>query len=40
MIHYKKFFEIVTDPMFDGDPPVDLTDQDQKDIIAFLRLLR
>ena len=40
MVHYKKFFEIVTDPMFDGDPAIDLTDQDQQDIIAFLRLLR
>jgi cytochrome c peroxidase len=40
MVHYKKFFEIVTDPRFDGDPPIDLTEQDQKDIIAFLRLLR
>jgi cytochrome c peroxidase len=40
MVHYKKFFEIVTDPMFDGDPAIDLTEQDQQDIIAFLRLLR
>ena len=40
MVHYKKFFEIVTDPRFDGDPAVDLTEQDQKDIIAFLRLLQ
>jgi cytochrome c peroxidase len=40
MLHYKKFFAIVTDPAIDGDPPIDLTEQDQKDIIAFLELLR
>jgi cytochrome c peroxidase len=40
LLHYKKFFAIVTDPGVDGDPAVDLTDQDQQDIIAFLRLLR
>ena len=40
MLHYKKFFAAVTDPLVDGDPAIDLTDQDQKDIIAFLKLLR
>jgi len=40
MLHYKKFFAAVTDPVIDGDPAIDLTDQDQQDIIAFLRLLR
>jgi len=40
MIHYKKFFATVTDPAFDGDPAIDLTDQDQQDIIAFMKLLR
>jgi cytochrome c peroxidase len=40
MTHYKKFFAIVTDPKVDGDPAIDLTDQDQKDIIAFMKLLR
>ena len=40
MLHYKKFFAAVTDPVVDGDPAIDLTDQDQKDIIAFLKLLR
>ena len=40
MLHYKRFFAIVTDPAVDGDPAIDLTDQDQQDIIAFMRLLR
>jgi cytochrome c1 len=30
----------VTDPSVDGDPPVILTEQDQADIIAFLKLLK
>jgi len=30
----------VTDPMIDGDPAIDLTEQDQQDIIAFMKLLR
>ncbi len=30
---------IVTDPSIDGDPPLILTEQDQVDIIAFLKLL-
>jgi cytochrome c peroxidase len=38
--HYEQFFRIVTDPSIDGDPPVILTEQDQADIIAFLKLLR
>jgi cytochrome c peroxidase len=40
LLHYKTFFAIVTGPAVDGDPAIDLTDQDQKDIIAFLKLLR
>ena len=40
MLHYKKFFAIVTDPMIDGDPAIDLTEQNQQDIIAFMKLLR
>jgi cytochrome c peroxidase len=40
MLHYKKFFAVVTAPVVDGDEAVDLTEQDQKDIIAFLELLR
>jgi len=31
---------IVSDPSVDGDPAIDLTNQDQKDIIAFMKLLR
>lgn len=38
--HYARFLAIVTDPGIDGDPPVDLTEQDQRDIVAFLKLLR
>ena len=38
--HYKIFFEIITAPFIDGNPPVILTEQDQADIIAFLKLLR
>jgi cytochrome c peroxidase len=39
--HYRTFFAIVTDPDGPGpEPPlIDLTDRDQKDIIAFLKLL-
>jgi hypothetical protein len=40
LLHYKKFFAIVTDPKVDGDPAIELTEQDQKDIIAFMKLLR
>jgi cytochrome c peroxidase len=39
MRHYKEFFAFVTDPRFDGDPAIDLTDQDQQDIVAFMKLL-
>lgn len=38
--HYAQFFAIVTDPSTNGDPPLILTEQDQADIIAFLKLLR
>ena len=38
--HYVTFFLIATDPAFDGDPPKILTEQDQADIVAFLKLLR
>jgi cytochrome c peroxidase len=38
--HYVTFFLIATDPSFDGDPPKVLTEQDQADIVAFLKLLR
>jgi cytochrome c peroxidase len=38
--HYKTFFEIATGPDFDGDPPIVLTEEDQADIVAFLKLLR
>jgi cytochrome c peroxidase len=39
--HYARFFEIVTDPDDDGpEPPgIVLTDQDQSDIVAYLKLL-
>ena len=40
MVHYKKFFARVTDPAIDRDPAVELTDQEQKDIIAFMKLLK
>ena len=33
--HYKQFFELATGPDFDGDPAIELTEQDQTDIIAF-----
>ena len=38
--HYARFFETVTGPKFDGNPPVRLTEQDQADVVAFLKLLR
>jgi len=38
--HYAVFFSIITDPAFDGNPPVILTEEDQADIIAFLKLLK
>jgi hypothetical protein len=38
--HSARFFAVVTDPAIDGDPAIDLTEQDQQDIIAFMKLLR
>jgi cytochrome c peroxidase len=38
--HYAEFFKIVTDPARDGDPPIIVTEEDQADIVAFLKLLR
>ena len=40
MKHYAKFFAIVTSPAADGDPAVDLTEEDQADIVAYLKLLQ
>jgi cytochrome c peroxidase len=40
MRHYVQFFAIATDPSFDGNPTVVLTEQDQADIVAFMKLLR
>jgi cytochrome c peroxidase len=39
--HYRQFFLIVTDPDGPGPaaPLVDLTDQDKKDLVAFMKLL-
>ena len=39
--HYRTFFALVTDPDGPGPAPplIDLSEQDQKDIIAFLKLL-
>lgn len=41
LLHYRLFFAIVTDVDGPGpEPPlVDLSDQDQQDIVAFLKLL-
>ena len=39
LTHYQKFFTIVTNPGVDGDPAIDLTEQDQADIVAYLKLL-
>jgi cytochrome c peroxidase len=38
--HYARFFALVTDPSVDGNPPVILTERDQADIVAFLKLLQ
>ena len=38
MRHYQAFF--VTNPSFDGDSPINLTQQDMSDIIAFMNLLK
>ncbi len=40
MRHYAQFFAFVTDPSIDGTPPLVLTEQDQRDAIAFLKLLK
>ena len=40
MRHYTQFFAVITDPSIDGTPPLILTEQDQRDIIAFLKLLK
>jgi cytochrome c peroxidase len=37
--HYRKFFTIISNPAVDGDPAIDLTEQDQADILAYLKLL-
>jgi cytochrome c peroxidase len=40
MRHYALFFQIVTAPRTDGDPPpLILSDQDQADVVAFMKLL-
>ncbi|HEY7290041.1 MAG TPA: hypothetical protein VH583_09415 [Vicinamibacterales bacterium] len=38
--HYAKFFAIISTPPAGGVPGIVLTDQDQADIVAFLKLLR
>jgi cytochrome c peroxidase len=38
--HYKTFFEIISNPGADGDPTIELTDEDQADIVAYLKLLK
>jgi cytochrome c peroxidase len=38
--HYAKFFEIISNPGADGDPTIELTAEDQADIVAYLKLLR
>jgi hypothetical protein len=40
MKHYAKFFAIISTPPTGGPPLIDVTAQDQADIIAFLKLLR
>jgi cytochrome c peroxidase len=40
MKHYAKFFAIISTPPNGGPPLIDVTAQDQADIIAFLKLLR
>jgi cytochrome c peroxidase len=37
--HYQKFLAIITNPGVDGDPAIELTEQDQADIVAYLKLL-
>ena len=38
--HYAKFFAIISTPPAGGPPGIDLTAQDQADMVAFLKLLR
>jgi hypothetical protein len=38
--HYAKFFAIISTPPGGGAPGIDIGEQDQKDIVAFLKLLR
>ena len=38
--HYAKFFAIISTPPGGGAPGIDVNEQDQKDIVAFLKLLR
>lgn len=40
MRHYAKFFALISTPPGGGPPGIDVTAQDQADIIAFLKLLR
>lgn len=37
--HYAEFFKVITDPAGSGNPALVLTEQDQADIVAFLKLL-
>jgi cytochrome c peroxidase len=37
--HYKNFFLVVSDPLGPEPPALVLTDQDKKDIVAFMKLL-
>lgn len=37
--HYKRFFEIITAPPGGGAPAIVLTEQDQADIVAYMKLL-
>jgi cytochrome c peroxidase len=40
MRHYARFFAIVTAPLAEGDPPpLILSEQDQADVVAFMKLL-
>lgn len=37
--HYAEFFRLMTDVDMDGDPPLEMTAQDKKDLVAYLKLL-
>ena len=39
MAHYAKFFAVVTTPPGGGPPRLVLTEQDQADVVAYLKLL-